>query len=301
MASTRSRLEQVSANLNESLGVREQDVRPQLSPVPAQRDEGRRPLRNVGRVDMERVMPDPDQPRLEFSNEAIDRLAASIRDKGQLSAIRVRWSDAHQKWIIIAGERRWRATQQAGLSTIDCYFHEGDISRSDILEQQLIENLLREDLKPVEQAKAFSGLMELNGWNARQVAEALRVQPSTVSRALALLRLPSDIQQQVEAGNLSARAAYEFSKLPDDDARRRMALQAAEGAFTHQQAASAVRQRRGKRKAAPRGTRQTFLTEEGWKVTVSAGRKGTYHEIEQALELALAEVRHRIQNNVQLF
>src|SRR5690606_17908605 len=145
------------------------------------------------------------QPRLEFADEAIERLAASIRDKGQLSAIRVRWSDDHQKWIIIAGERRWRATQRAGLPTIDCYFHEEEISRSEVLEQQLIENLLREDLKPVEQAKAFAGLMDLNEWAAKRVAEALRVQPSTVSRALALLKLPEEIQQRVDAGDLSAR------------------------------------------------------------------------------------------------
>ena len=113
------------------------------------------------------VIPDPEQPRVEFSEEAIERLAQSITRKGQLSAIRVRWSDEFSKWVIIAGERRWRATKRAGLPTIDCYFHENGISKSEVLEQQLIENCLREDLQPIEEAKAFSMLMDLNGWTGQ--------------------------------------------------------------------------------------------------------------------------------------
>jgi ParB family chromosome partitioning protein len=301
MATTRSRLQQISAHVEESMGVRKGDTERQLSPLPMNRDAGRRPLRNIGRVEIDNVIADPDQPRIEFNEEALDRLTASIRDTGQLSAIRVRWSDNHQKWIIVAGERRWRAAKRAGLATVDCYFHEGDLSRSEVLQQQLIENLLREDLRPIEQANGFRALMDLNGWTAKQVGEALRVPASSVSRAIALLRLPLEIQQQVDSGQIPARSAYELSKLSDDNAQRELAQQAATGKLKHGQAAAAVRQRRGKRREQPRGTRQVFLTEDGWKITVSAGRKGTYDEIEQALEAALAEVRHRIVNNVQLF
>src|ERR1700752_1439942 len=148
MKTTRRILDNIGANLEESMGVREHDLRPKLSPVPSVRDAGRRPLRNVGQVDINKIIPDPDQPRVEFSEDALERLAQSIRDKGQLAAIRVRWSDQMAKWIIISGERRYRATKRAGLPTIECYFHEGEISRSEVLEQQLIENLLREDLQP---------------------------------------------------------------------------------------------------------------------------------------------------------
>lgn len=84
-------------------------------------------------------------------------------DKGQLSPIRVRWSAGAGKWIIVAGQRRWRATQQAGLTTIDCYFHEQALSESQILEEQLIENCLREDLQPLEEAKAFEAFWPLGG------------------------------------------------------------------------------------------------------------------------------------------
>ena len=92
------------------------------------------------------------------------------------------------------------------LAAIECYFHADEMSPSEVLEQQLIENLLREDLKPVEEARAYAALMELNGWTGKQVAERLRVPASRV-RALALLRLPDDIRQRVDAGEIAARAA----------------------------------------------------------------------------------------------
>jgi ParB family chromosome partitioning protein len=202
-------LERISGNLEESLGVRGVDLRPRLSPVASAKDIGRRPLRNFGTVDINQVIPDPDQPRVNFSEEEIERLAESIREKGQLSPIRVRWAAELEKWVIIFGERRWRATRHAGLPNIDCFFHDGDISKSEILEQQLIENLLREDLSPIEEAKAYQALMELNEWNGKQVADALRIPASKVTRVLALLDLPPDVQKSVEAGELAARTAYE--------------------------------------------------------------------------------------------
>ena len=283
------------------MGARPYDARPRLSPVPSPKDASRRPLRNFGRIDIQEIVPDPDQPRAEFSDEALLRLGQSIQAKGQLAPIRVRWNDDLEKWFIIVGERRWRAARQAGLATIECYFHEGELSRADVLEQQLIENLLREDLKPVEEASAFVTLMELNGWNGKQVAQELRVPASKVSRALALLQLPQEIQQRVDSGELPARSAYELSKLSDENQQRELVEQAVAGKLTHDQAARAVRQRRGKRCEDSRGIKLTFLSESGWKVTVAANKQGTYHDVEQALQEALDEVRHRIENNVQLF
>jgi ParB family transcriptional regulator, chromosome partitioning protein len=298
---TRRTLDRVTAKLEESMGVRSAEVRPVLAPVPAKKDAGRRPLRNVGRLAIDQIVPDPGQPRVEFSEDALERLALSIREKGQLSPIRVRWSNQLERWLIISGERRWRAAKRAGLAEIECYFHEAELSPSEVLEQQLIENCLREDLQPVEEARAFASLMKLNGWTGKNVAQALRVHPSRVSRALALLRLPEPVQEQVNAGAIPARAAYEISKLPDPEAQAALAQQAAEGGLSYDEAARAVRQRRGKARAKAKTTKQTFFGENGWKVTVSAPRRGTYHEIEQALSLALEEVRHRIDSGCQLF
>lgn len=301
MASTRTLLEKLGGNLAESIGVRDTDQRPKLSPVPLARDAGRRPLRDVGRIDVEKVIPDPNQPRAEFTEEALDHLAHSIRDKGQLSPIRVRWSDEAGKWVIISGERRWRATLRAGLPTIDCHFHEGELSHSEVLEQQLIENLLREDLQPVEEARAFAALMEINGWNGKQLAEALRVPASKVSRSIALLRLPAELQDRVARREIPARSAYELSRVVDGKAQSTLADRAATGSMTHEDLARAARGRRGKPASNPRNARITLVCEGGWRVVVSAGRKGTYDEVEAALVEALEEVRARIGNNVQLF
>lgn len=303
MANTRNILEKIQHHVDESMGVRQHDARPQLSPVPNAKDLGRRALRTFGTLAVTQVMPDPEQPRTEFPDEDLEQLALSIRDQGQLQPIRVRWSDEHQKWIIISGERRFRAIQRAGLPTIECHFQEGELTKTNILEQQLIENLLRAELQPIEEAKAFEQLQKLHAWTGKELAETLRINPSKITRALALLKLPTDIQERVERGELSARAAYELSKL-DSPEQQRKAL--AEGAERGQPMTAAtvqkrVRERSGKKASTPPGIKQTFAAEGGWTVTVTARHKGNYLEIEQALEQALAEVRHRIENNVQLF
>jgi ParB family chromosome partitioning protein len=212
----------------------------------------------------------------------------------------VRWSDEVQKWIIITGERRWRAALQAGLTWVDCFFHEEPLTRAQSLELQLVENLLREDLKPAEEAHAFRDLMELNDWTAKQVAERLHIPASKVSRALALLSLPLDIQQKVDEGQVPARTAYEISKLNDDAKCRRLAERAAAGALTHAQAAAVVRGGRTQKPDPQAPLRRSFYAENGWTVTVHSRKPGSYHDVEQALLQALDEVRLRLNNNVRL-
>jgi ParB family chromosome partitioning protein len=287
-------LEQAGTNLDESMGIRAGNPRIKLSPIASPKDAGRRPLRSFGRVDVDMVEPDPDQPRSEFSEESIQRFAQSIRDKGQFHPIRVRWSDERNKWLIISGERRWRATRAAGQPTIDCHFQDGESSPAEILEQQLVENLLREDLKPMEQARAFSTLMELNSWNGKQVGEALHISASTVSRSLALLDLPEDLQRRINKGQLAARSAYELSKLPNESPQRELAQEASHGRLTHAQAALAVKKRKGKSAPRKRGFQQTFFADNGIKVTTAAPKKVTYNDVELALSQALEEVRHYI-------
>ena len=299
MASTRNALQHVAANLDESMGVRQVDLKPQFSPVASTKDLGRKPLRKFGRLSVEQIIPDPSQPRTEFDEEDIQHLAASLKSTGQLHPIRVRWDLQAEKWIIITGERRYRATQAAGLTEIDCYFHDDEITEAEILEQQLVENLLRENLKPLEEAKGYSALMEVNGWNGKQVAEALNVSPSKVSRALALLDLPERIRQQIESGEISRTSAYELSKLNNEDIQHKLTEQAAQIPLTQKRTVKVVRERRGKL-SRQRGLRQVFQAENGLKVTVTARQKVNYHEIEQALTEALEEVQLRIQNNVQV-
>lgn len=301
MASTRSVLEQIDSHVAESMGLRDgAAIRPALSPIPAARDIGRRATKGFGRIAVEQVMPDPAQPRTEFDEESVTRLAESLRAKGQLHPIHVRWSDESQKWIIISGERRWRACRQAGLATVDCFFHEQPLTKAQVLELQLIENLLREDLKPVEEARAFQSLLDLHGWTGKQLATALQLPASKISRSLALLDLPGELQEQVESGAVPARTAYELSKVPDDGRRRELARQAATGALTTAQAAHVVRRKKRQVFTVRPATKQTFFAENGWTVTVASRVPGTYHHLEQALAQALDEVRLRIANNVRL-
>lgn len=302
MATTQSNLERLQTNLDESIGLRQTNTRPNLSPVPSAKDIGRRPLRNAARIHVDQVIPDPSQPRTEFSPEAIERLAKSIQDKGQLAPIRVRWSAEHAKWVIVCGERRWRAARAAGLEAIDCQFIDGELSEAEKLEQQMIENLLREDLSPIEQARGFSALMELHGWNGKQVAESLHIPASTVSRALALLDLPDDIQGKVDSGELAARSAYEISKLNDKSRQRDLAAQAANG-MTLKQTQEAVRKRPAKPRQGNTRKRLAFLAENGWQLVAIAPKdpkQRTYHHLKEAIEHVTEDVQTRINGNIRI-
>ena len=304
MASTQSTLERIETNLDESIGARRQNNgRPKLSPVASQKDIGRRPLRNFGRIRIDQVIPDPAQPRSEFPEEAVNQLAMSIKQKGQLAPIHVRWSADAEKWIIVSGERRWRAARIAKLETIECRFDESDFTKAEILEQQMIENLLREDLSPIEQARGFSALMDLYDWNGKQVAEALRVPASTVSRALALLDLPEDMQANVDSGELAARSAYEISKLDDVRIQRDLASKSSNG-MTLRETQETVKRHRSKKKSARKSnTKLDFFAENGWRITAyppKGNDRRTYHDLREAIDHMVEDVDVRIKSNIRI-
>src|SRR5262249_24202580 len=137
-------------HLLESLGLRKPQE-PTENPAPAAPPaagpaEGRTRARNAGYMDLDRIVPDPNQPRKEFGQDAIDRLAESFKKYGQLQPIRVRWEAGLAKWVVISGERRYRAALQAGLEQVACIFVEDELTPPEILQEQMIENCLREDL-----------------------------------------------------------------------------------------------------------------------------------------------------------
>ena len=234
------------------------------------KDAERRPGRNYGSVPIEQVIPDPSQPRTEFNEDALQELSASFASKGQLQPIRVRWLENEGKWTIIAGERRWRAAQMAGLATIDCYFHDGGLTPSEILEEQIIENLQRRSLQPLEEARSFQALIKMNMWKKKEVASALGIHPAKVSRALKLLKLPADIQSKIASGELPARTAYEISKLENETQQRAMLSAVSTEGLTNQQARNRVQIRRGKRTPQRVGTKLTFTSYQDHSVTVSS-------------------------------
>jgi ParB family chromosome partitioning protein len=219
---------------------------------PPKKEEGRQVRQNVYAVRLDRLTPDANQPRKEFDPQEVQALADSIKAKGQLQPILVRWEETLEQYKIISGEQRYRACKHAGLETVDCIIVEDDLSESDVRVLQLIENLHRTDLKPMEKARAYQELIAVNRWSKVQLAEALGLPNSAVSQTLALLELPEDVQAKVESEQIPARTAYEIQKLDDEDKQRELAERVTAEKLTRDQTASAVRQLKGKKAPARR-------------------------------------------------
>jgi ParB family chromosome partitioning protein len=129
----------------------------------------------------------------------------------------------------------------AGLASITCVVHEGSLDDGERLALQVVENALREDLRPIEQARAYKRLLDLNGWSTRQLATELNLAASTVSKALALLELPEPVQDQVEQGGLAPSAAYQIAQIPDPAVQAELAKRAVAEKLTYGQVEAVVR------------------------------------------------------------
>jgi len=273
-------------NVDESMGVG-RTIRRDLPAAPPggapARWQGVAKSRNAAEVPVDRIGPDPDQPRDDFDADALARLAESLRTRGQLQPIRVRWDESAGRYIIVCGERRWRAARMAGLATVTAIIADEPLGPGELLALQLVENALREDLKPIEQARAFRALMDRNDWTVSQVARELAIDHSNVSRALALLDLPAAVQDQVERGALPPATAYEVSKLADPAAQAEVAARVVAEGLSRADTVAAVRQvvhgaRRSKGRGETKGkgrkvTSRTLRTPDGYRVTVEH-RKG---------------------------
>jgi ParB family chromosome partitioning protein len=221
-------------------GLERGDKSALTSTAPA-RWQGVAKSKNAVDVPVDKILPDPDQPREDFDPEALERLADSLKARGQLQPIRVRWDEAQGKYVLICGERRWRAAKIAGMATMSCVVTEGPIDAGELLALQLVENCLREDLQPIEQARAFKVLMDKNGWSGNQTARALGVAQPTVVRALALLELPEPVQDQVERGALAPATAYEIGKAEDPKTQREIADRVVSEHLSRSETIAAVR------------------------------------------------------------
>lgn len=154
----------------------------------------------ITRIPVDQISVNPKQPRLDFDEKALEQLAESIRLHDIIQPITVvRLSPT--SYQLISGERRWRASQRAGLKDIPAYIRSGD--DQEILEMALLENLQREDLNAIEIAYSYQRLMEECDLTQEQVAERMKKERSTVANYLRLLRLPPDIQKAVRDGQIS--------------------------------------------------------------------------------------------------
>lgn len=155
--------------------------------------------RRILEVPIEQIEPRHDQPRRSFDEEGIKELAVSIREKGILSPLLVRRQE--QGYGLIAGERRWRAAQRAGLKTIPVVLEDADDDEA--FEMALVENIQREDLNPLEEAEAFERLMTRRGWTQEQLGEHIGKDRSTIANATRLLKLPQAVREAVADGRLA--------------------------------------------------------------------------------------------------
>ena len=150
-------------------------------------------------IRIDQVEANPHQPRKIFDSNSLNELSASIRASGLIQPVVVRREG--QGFQLIAGERRWRAARQAGLSQIPAIVRE--VTDAESLELALVENLLREDLNPMEEGEAFDKLLSQFGWTQEELAQRVGKDRSSISNALRLLRLPLPIQEDLRAGRLT--------------------------------------------------------------------------------------------------
>jgi ParB family chromosome partitioning protein len=228
---------------------------------------------------IERVRPSASQPRKVFEVGPLEELAASIREKGLIQPVVVRRIAGSKDFELIAGERRWRAAQKAGLTEIPAIVRAA--GEEEVLELALIENLQRENLNPIEEARAFKLLLDTSSASQEEVAKRLGKSRAAVANALRLLALPVDAMEALYAGQITAGHARAILSAPEE--RRKEVLAAVMGKGLSVREAEALAARRGKaRVAAKRKDPDLKMLEErlgkslGSRVSVKTGRrKGT--------------------------
>jgi ParB family chromosome partitioning protein len=157
--------------------------------------------RNVFVCPLEKITPQKGQPRQHFDAQKLDELAASIREHGLVEPLVVRRSGGTDRYELVAGERRWRALQKAGVR--EALVVVKDVSAKDAFELALIENVQREDLNPIELAEAYERLVREHGYTQEALADRLGKDRTTITNAMRLLKLPARVRAKVVGAELS--------------------------------------------------------------------------------------------------
>ena len=231
------------------------------------------------------IAPNPFQPRTRFADEGLQELAASIRSTGVLQPILVR-KLAESSYQLVAGERRLRAAAAAGLERIPAVIRV--VGDREMMELALIENIQREDLNPIDEAKAYLALTEKLGLTHEQISERVGKQRASISNALRLLALPPEVQDMVSRGTLSAGHARALLALKSQGDQLSCARYVHNKGFSVRRTEVFVRRRLRVHHSRPRPTPATGLEE--WqnrlqqkfatRVKLTPGRKGGTIEVE---------------------
>jgi ParB family chromosome partitioning protein len=204
-----------------------------FAPAPIQTPSTPAPTVHPGpqEVDIDLIEPSPYQPRTTFREEALDELARSIRASGIIQPLVLR--PIGNRFQLIAGERRWRAAQRAGLTKVSSIVRH--VPDELALEMTLVENIQREDLNAMEQARAFERLMDEFQLTQETVAERTGKDRATVANSIRLLKLETTIQEWIEEGKLTAGHGRALLAVPESQLRMRYAQRAARGGLTVRQ------------------------------------------------------------------
>jgi ParB family chromosome partitioning protein len=189
------------------------------------------PTRSVGVriISVDRIEPNPEQPRLAFNEESLQELSASVKEHGILQPILVRPLDGG-RYQLIAGERRWRASKLAGLDTIPALIE--DIDDDTALEIAIIENLQREDISPLDEAAMYDRMVHEHGYSIRKLADKLGKDKGYLENRLRLADAPTEVRELVSLRKDTLSHAYELMKVEDPKKRKRLADQVAAGQLT---------------------------------------------------------------------
>lgn len=201
----------------------------------------------VSSIPIEEILPDKHQPRRHFDEAHIAELANSIRSKGVIQPILVRREGA--KYRLIAGERRWRASQRAGLRNIPALVK--DVTERQAFELALIENVQREDLNPIEEAEAYQRLIGEFGLTQEGCAERVGKERSSIANSLRLLRLPDNVKGSLIEGTLNMGHARALLGLGDEEAIQRAAALVIEKSLSVRQTEQLVRQEKNRKSSQP--------------------------------------------------
>ena len=246
----------------------------------------------VSTLRISEIEPNKNQPRKSFNNETLKQLADSITEHGVLQPLIVR-SIASGNYMIIAGERRWRAAKMAGLSEIPVIIRD-DLSDEQAMQIAMIENLQRENLNPIEEALGYKELIDRFGMTQDKLAGVLGKARSSVANSLGLLALPNGVQELLRNGSLSAGHCKALKKVKDAALMTELAHKAAEGELSVRQVeaiakreAARLEEEKESREIKPRLSYYTEIEVSlsemlGTKVRVSEGKKGNVLQIDFA-------------------
>ncbi|ELP34539.1 MULTISPECIES: ParB/RepB/Spo0J family partition protein [Rhodopirellula] len=256
---------------------------------------GKRRMMNVAKIDLNRIVSRP-QVRETFDEGELQELADSLASKGQQQPIRV-WWDANEggdgRYIILMGERRYRAAKMAGFTELEAVIHEGALTDADITELQLIENLIRADLNPVEEARAFRKIMDDRAAaglpaTAKDIAKEIGLSDTKVQRSVKLLKLPAAILEDVATGDIPPSLIRQMWRLPTEAEQAELIERYKAGESFGAVSETVKIKTTGRASNAPRTKKS--VTIDGIKIEVTAKKKVTQAEIATAMKQWIKQI-----------